>query len=254
MYIHPLLSTLPETVRKSVTLEATLRSFRKNEVVLEVEQYTDFVYCVGSGLLRVVSTGSDDADLTTHFLKPDEFHVGPDLSGAGHQSEIRLIAALPSSVYLIPQSRMYRLCVDYPAVALGLLDMKLRRVAQMSRQMRRVATLSAEKIVGRALYDLTQERLDGTRVLDKRIPQSVIASYAGLSRPVVNKVFKEMEEQGLIRRDEDVFLLSERVGKSTNFGSLDPQDVQAQGEQRAYAAPNFELNFDGGPVKEKSTE
>jgi len=249
MYIHPLLSTLPEAVRKAVSDATTLREFRKNEVVLEAHQHTDFVYCVGSGLLRVVSTGSGDADLTTHFLKPDEIHIGPDLTERGYQSDIRLIAALPSSVYMVPRRHVRRLCVAYPAVALGLLEMKIQRVAMMGRQMRRVATLSAEQIVGRALYDLTQERPDGRRVLDKRIPQSVIASYAGLSRPVVNKIFKEMEERGLIQRGEAEFTLSERVGKSTDFDALHPHDGPPPGEQATYAAPDFDMGLD--PDKDK---
>lgn len=243
MYIHPLLAQLPEAVRKAVSDASSLRDFRKNEAVLRAQDHTDFVYCVAAGLLRVVSTGSDEQDLTTHFLKPDEFYLGPHFADQGYQSEVSLIAALPSSVYIIPRRVLRSLCMAYPLIALGLLDMKIRRLAMMGRRMRRVATLSAEQIVGRALYDLTQERADGKRVIDKRIPQSVIASYAGLSRPVVNKVFKEMEARGLIERGGDVFTLSERVGQATDFDALAPQASEMPAKPPTYAAPDFDMGL-----------
>lgn len=248
MYIHPLLASLPEATRKAVSAAAVLRSFRKNEIVLESGQQTEFVYCVGAGLLRVVSSGSGDADLTTHFLKPNEVHVGPNFTDRDYRADVTLLAALPSSVYMIPRRYLRRLCEAYPAVALGLLEMKLQRIAAMGRQMRRVATLSAEQIVGRALYDLTQEASDGTRVLDKRIPQSVIASYAGLSRPVVNRVIKEMEERGLLRREDQVLTLSQRIGHSTDFGELMPGERPADAGQAPYVAPDFDFGLDGPPL------
>jgi len=246
MYVHPLISSLPESVRQAVGSAAVLRSFRKSEIVLDVGQNCGSIYCVGSGLLRVVSTGSGDTDLTTHFLKPDEIHLGPDLTRKEYPSEVRLVAALPSSVYLVPRQYLRALCEAYPTVALTLLDITLGRIQTMGRQMRRVATLSAEQIVGRALFDLTQQRPDGTRVLDKRIPQSVIASYAGLSRPVVNKVVKEMEGKGLLQRADDVFMLSERLGKSTDFDSLPPDSDSERAEgQSKYASPDFDMEIRG---------
>lgn len=252
MYIHPLLSQLPDAVRKAVSDASSLRDFRKNEVVLRAQQQTDAVFCVAAGLLRVVSTGSGEQDLTTHFLKPDEFYLGPHFAEQGYESEVSLIAALPSSVYIIPRRIVRSLCTAYPSVALGLLDMKVRRLAVMGRRMRRVATLSAEQIVGRALYDLTQERPDGKRVIDKRIPQSVIASYAGLSRPVVNKVFKEMEARGLIERGGDVYTLSERVGQATDFDALLPRESLEPDGASTYAAPDFDLDLP--PDRDKSSK
>jgi len=243
MYIHPLLSQLPDAVRKAVSDASSLRDFRKNEAVLRAQEVTDSVYCVAAGLLRVVSTGSGEQDLTTHFLKPDDFYLGPHFADQGYQSEVSLIAALPSSVYVIPRRIVRSLCMAYPSVALGLLDMKVRRLAALGRRMRRVATLSAEQIVGRALYDLTQERPDGRRVIDKRIPQSVIASYAGLSRPVVNKVFKELEARGLIERGGDVYTLSERVGQATNFDALVAPESLEPGAPSTFAAPDFDLDL-----------
>ena len=50
----------------------------------------------------------------------------------------------------------------------------------------------------RQLTQLARVREGG---YDKRISQSMIASYSGLSREVVNKTMRDMEQRGLLRRD-----------------------------------------------------
>lgn len=65
------------------------------------------------------------------------------------------------------------------------------------------AVLPAEDLVMRVLYQLTRLAPVGPGGYDKRITQSVIASYSGLSREMVNKIMRTMESRGLVRRDED---------------------------------------------------
>ena len=165
MYIHPILSSLAQPVRKAVGDASTSHSFRKGEVVLDAGQESENAYCVASGLIRVVSAGSSEADLTTNFLKPDDIHIGTGLCSAEHfVSDVRLVAALPSSLYIVPRRHLRKLCETYPQVALQLLDMKITRIGAMRRQMRRIATLSAEQIVTHVLHDLVQR---GRRIDDR---------------------------------------------------------------------------------------
>ncbi|RYF83387.1 MAG: Crp/Fnr family transcriptional regulator [Comamonadaceae bacterium] len=243
MYIHPLLNSLPDAVRKFVSEASHLKSYRKGEVVLAMNEHMTHAFCVASGLIRIVSAGSADVDLTTGFLKPDEIFIGSSLaSGDAEPADVRLVAALPTSAYLVPRSHLRRLCEQYPIVGLRLIDATLEKNRMLRRQIRRVATLSAEQIVARALYDLTQPGPEGSRAFDKRIPQSVIASYVGLSRPVVNRVFKEMEGRGLLQRSEDGIVLSHEIGASTDFGSLEDGLAAGAGRDTEYLAPDFDLS------------
>jgi CRP-like cAMP-binding protein len=105
-------------------------------------------------------------------------------------------------VYLIPIAAMRKLCERHPQVTLALLDLALKRVGTMRGQLRRVSALSSEDLVGRVLHQLTELAPAKTGGYDKRITQSVIASYSGLSREVVNKTMRDMESRGLVRRDD----------------------------------------------------
>jgi len=203
MYLNTLVSVLPAPDRAALVKASELRSYRRNETVLAVDEWTDRFYCVASGLLRVVEHGrGNGGDVTTEFIRRDDFFLGSSFTQDRHQATQTLIAALPSSVYLIPIAAMRKLCERHPQLSLALLDIAMKRVGVMRGQLRRVSALSSEDLVCRVLHQLTQLAPAKTGGYDKRITQSVIASYSGLSREVVNKTMRDMESRGLVRRDD----------------------------------------------------
>ena len=201
MYLHTLVAGLPQADRAALVQAAELRSYRRNETVLAVDEWTDRFYCVASGLLRVVGHGSN-GDVTTDFIRQDDFFLSSSFKEDRYQAAQTLIAALPSSVYLIPVAVMRGLCELHPKVAMTLLGIAMKRMSMMRAQLRRISSLSSEDLVGRVLHQLTQLAPATTGGYDKRITQAVIASYSGLSREVVNKTMRNMEDRGLVRRDE----------------------------------------------------
>ncbi|MES2249650.1 MAG: Crp/Fnr family transcriptional regulator [Pseudomonadota bacterium] len=201
MYLHALVAGLPQADRAAFVQATELRYYRRNETVLAVDEWTDQFYCVASGLLRVVGHGSS-GDVTTDFIRQDDFFLGSSFEEDQYQAAQTLIAALPSSVYFIPVASMRSLCELHPEVAMKLLSIAMKRMGMLRGQLRRISSLSSEELVGRVLHQLTQLAPATTGGYDKRITQAVIASYSGLSREVVNKTMRNMEDRGLVRRDE----------------------------------------------------
>jgi CRP/FNR family cyclic AMP-dependent transcriptional regulator len=222
MYLHPLLHNVSTAERKALIQRSELRSYRRNEQVLHADEWTDSIYCVTSGLLRVVVHGSGNSgDVTTDFIRRGDFFHGPSLSEDRYQAVPTLIAALPSSVYLVPVSAVRELCSKHPEVALGLLELAMQRMGMLRGQLRRISSLSADVLVSRVLFELTQLAPAGSGGYDKRITQAVIASYSGLSREVVNKTMRDMESRGLVWRDEHGIHVPADFA-STDFGDLLP--------------------------------
>lgn len=219
MYLHALVADLPQAERAALVQAAELRSYRRNDIVLAMDEWTDQFYCVASGLLRVVAhgRGSSSGDVTTDFIRKDDFFLGASFNEDRYQADQTLVAALPSSVYLIPVSAMRRLCALHPEVVLTLLSLAMKRMSAMRGQLRRISSLSSEDLVGRVLHQLTQLAPATTGGYDKRITQSVIASYSGLSREVVNRTMRNMEDRGLVRRDECGVHVPEAFA-ATDFG------------------------------------
>lgn len=244
MYIHPLLSSVPPRAREALVRLIELRNFRRNEVVLNVGDDIDALYCVGSGLLRVVVPGPNDATVTTNFLSPDDLHLGAPLDGPKQPSDLSLIAALPSSVYVMPLWTLRRLCESYPSVPLVLMQMQCRQMLALRKQIRRRTTMSAEHLVGRVLQELTQLAPEGDHAFDRRISQGVIASYAGLSRPMVNKVLKELEERGVVQRDGDAVHVRDDLAFNTDFHApLSPDELAPPSRAPDHPDKDFPIDF-----------
>ncbi|WP_064262177.1 Crp/Fnr family transcriptional regulator [Variovorax paradoxus] len=222
MYLHPLIATLPDSERALLVQSTEFRNYRRNDVVLAVDETSEHVYCVATGLLRVVVHGSGGGSegVTTDFVSKDDFFFSPSLKEDSYVAQSTLIAALPSSVYLIPIHVLRRLCTLFPQVAVGLLESAVKRVSMVHGQLRRISSLPPVELVGRVLHELTHLAPAGPGGYDKRITQAVIASYAGLSREGVNKAMRELENRGLVRRDDEGVHVPPEFA-STDFGALE---------------------------------
>jgi len=226
MYLHPLLAKMPPAEREALIKRSEFRSYRRSETVMAAQEWTDCIYCVTSGLLRVVEHGSDPSgDVTTDFIRRNDFFLGPSLGEDRYVARQTLVAALPSSAYLIPIPVARKLCEDHPEVAMGLFEFAATRIRALRSQLRKISALSSEDLVSRVLHQLTQLAPASTGGFDKRITQAVIASYTGLSREVVNKIMRDMESRGLVWRDEHA------IHVPADFASTDIGGLQASGPE-----------------------
>jgi CRP-like cAMP-binding protein len=245
MYLNPLFTNVSQAERVALVQSSQLRSYRRNEVVLAAGSSSDCVYCVASGLLRVVEHGKGRAhatNVTTDFIRQNEFFIGPSLSEDTYQAKHTLVAALPAAVHLIPVVALRKICSSYPEVAIRLLELAIERMAVMRNQLRRMSALSTEDVVGRVLHQLTVLAPSSMGAFDKRISQSVIASYSGLSREVVNKTMRDMEQRGLVRRDDQGVHVPANFA-STDFGNLLPAEENLARAEPSQVEPIFFESF-----------
>ena len=142
MYLHTLIACLPQAERAALVQATELRSYRRNDSVLAAGEWTDCIYCVSSGLLHVVAHGcTSSGDVITDFIPQDDFFLGASFSEDRYQVAQTLVAALPSSVYLVPVSEVRRLCASHPGIGQKLLAVAVNRLSAMRGQLRQVSSL-----------------------------------------------------------------------------------------------------------------
>jgi len=246
VYLHPLIARLPQAERSAVGRVCELRSYARNETILAPNEWTRSFYCVESGLVRVVVQGRDGAQdetgVTTDFIRRHDLYLGGSLSEPQYLAAHRLVAVLPCTIYLVPVAVMRLLCERHHDIALELLEGVASRMNVLRRQIRRVSSLSSEEMVGRVLHKMTQIAPAGHEAYDKRVTQGVIASYAGLSREVVNKTMRDMEQRGLVRRDDQGVHVPANFA-STDFGSLLPVEKNLARVEPNQVDPVFSRGF-----------
>lgn len=220
MYFHTLFSPLPQAERDALKAVTELRPYKRNQVLMEAGERCASVYCVATGLLRVALHSRETGEgVTTDFIQRGDFLLPQSWKADDYESPATIVAALPSVVYAAPIRHIRALCAKYPALAMGLLELESRRIGALRTQLRRVTTSSATKIVERVLHELTQMAPAERGGYDKRITQTLIASYSGISREMVNKTMREMESQGLVTKD------AQGVHVPPSFASTDFDDL-----------------------------
>lgn len=232
MYLHPLFTPLSPADRDALRDATELITYKRHQVVKTAGEACQHVYCVATGLLRVARYSREsNEEVTTDFIQRSDFYLPPSWDADTFECPATAIAALPSVIYAAPVRHIRGLCAKYPALPLGLLEVEARRIGMLRTQLRRVTTSSATSIVGRVLHELTQWAPAGRDSYDKRITQSVIASYSGISREMVNKTMKEMESRGLVTKDD------QGVHVPASFASTDFDVLPLEGGDGAEARP-----------------
>lgn len=222
MLFHPALASLsPEERRDFLSRSSGLQRLKKNTVLLQKGGvYRDY-YFVASGIFRIeMSPGGDNELATVSFEKKyailGETHVGPE-----YVSTVQATAVLEADVFVFPSRVLHDLMQRHPQVLMSLYSQKCEALMRQRRASARLITSSPEEAVGRALHELAVLiGEDGTRIMDKRVTQGVLASYLGLSREQVNKSIRVLEQQGLLAKRDEGYAIDDSFA-STDLGKLE---------------------------------
>lgn len=198
MYLHNLLRHLPASEREFLVDRSEPRTYRRGETVYMRGERTGQICLVADGLLRVVV----DDDVTTDFIREGDFCPDLAMTDVGLHASCALVAALPTSVYFIPAEDIWSICRRHPSVALEFLALIMNRVAGLRGHLHRISSLPSETLIACVLHELTSLAPVDKGGYDKRISQGVIASYASLSREIVNKTMRNLELRGLLWKDD----------------------------------------------------
>lgn len=206
MFFHPLFQPLPDDVRRTLSQRSRMVTLKKGDVLAEAGQRCADVFLVSNGKVRVDSGDAGLPKATTGFLTAQDFFV-EDVTADSYVLQSSLTAVLHSTVQLLPLPLLRNACLQHPQVLLAAIDLVNQRVQDLRKQLRRLTTQESEVVIGRALYELSDEGPNGRRILSRRITQTALASYVGMSREQVNKKMRELELKGLIRRVEEGYEL-----------------------------------------------
>ncbi|MDP9996317.1 CRP-like cAMP-binding protein [Variovorax boronicumulans] len=203
MSLHSLLKRLPLSEREFLVGRSELRTYRRGETLYAKGERSGQICLVATGLLRVVV----DDDVTTDFVREGDFCLNLEMSEAALHARATLVAALPASVYFIPAKDIWAICRRHPSVASEFLRLVMNRIAKLRVHLQRISSLSSEPLITCVLHELTSLAPARKGGYDKRISQEVIASYAALSREIVNRTMRSLELRGLLWKDDHAVYL-----------------------------------------------
>lgn len=94
---------------------------------------------MANGLLRiaVARDSPETEEVTTDFVKRDELYLVSAFDAMQRHSRTSLVAALPSTVYVVPWSAFSGVFKRHPEVLLGLFELAVEQSARLRLRIRR---------------------------------------------------------------------------------------------------------------------
>jgi CRP/FNR family transcriptional regulator, cyclic AMP receptor protein len=213
--LHKLFNGVRSEDRARLLQQQRVLKLATNDVLVSAGQSCAAAFFVVVGSLRVETPGDDGTPALTGFLRTEDLYL-ESLSHSQYTTHNTLRAALASVVHVLPLQALQDIVMRYPDIGLMMLQQCIAGVSKLRGQLRHQKSKDVRTQVARAIFDVAATASDGSRVLDRKITQSTLAEYTGLSREAVNKELKGLSEAGVVRKSERGMELDEKLS-STDF-------------------------------------
>lgn len=180
--------------------DATRRDLRPGEAIIsQGDENGDFAVVVLTGGLKITMVSASGHEIILNYCGPGELVGEIAMLDSGPRTAT-VIAAVPSSVLLLPSHTFLAAATANAASASGVMRELARRVRQLNLVIESDRTFSMAPRLARALVRLIDPaRGDGRLRYDPN--QSDLGAFAGLARENVSRLISEWETQGIVTRE-----------------------------------------------------
>lgn len=175
----------------------------KSNIFLMEGEWSDFLYFLISGVVKVYKTSADGKEQILHLV-----HEGESLNDVstfdGGPNAASMFTMTPVVLYKIKKNDMKSILRNHPRIVTNVLRALASRVRRDSSL---VGDLSFTQVTGRLakmLLKLAGEEADNW----PKLTQQDLAAMVGTTREVVNRSLRVMEEKGAIRLERHGVLIT----------------------------------------------
>lgn len=193
---HELFREAPHSVIEQLALRAQPLSFRSGERIFTRGDESRGLLAVVSGYVRISTAGPEGrSELVMNLIGPNEVVGEVALLDDGPRTA-DAIAATRCCLVLLERRDLLPLLVDFPIIAVRLLEILSRRLRRTSQQLSDHAFAGTEQRLAKALLTLAGDAdRDGARVLTT---QRELGHMIGLSREGVNRHLSVWQRKGWV--------------------------------------------------------
>jgi len=167
----------------------------KGEILLREGEWSDYLYFLMAGLVKVYKTSQNGKEQILHIAPPGE-SVNDVSTFDGGTNQASLLAMTPVLLYSIRKEDLKNILEAHPAVYINILKALAYRIRRDSNL---VEELSSTQVMGRLAKLLMGKYAGEEATVGLWLTQQDMASMIGTCREVVNRSLKIMEEKGAIR-------------------------------------------------------
>jgi CRP-like cAMP-binding protein len=208
------------------------KSIDKGELFLFEGEWSDFLYFLMGGLVKVYKTSQNGKEQILHIAPPGE-SLNDVSTFDGGTNQASMIAMTPVLLYSIHKEDLTTILQAHPRIYINILKALAYRIRRDSNL---VEELSSSQVSGRLAKLLLGKYAGEEATVGLWLTQQDMASMIGTCREVVNRSLKIMEEKGAIRlKRHRVIVLDKSILTDMAKATVDttPKYLQPQAKAKA---------------------
>lgn len=196
----PLFSGLSEAALTEIEQHSSVKSFKKNAIVINQDDESYSLYVILSGAVKVFISAEDGREaVLNHQTAGDYFG---DLALIDRQPRVASVMTTEPSRFMIISREDFMACLSKnPEIAINLIKPMTSRMRMLARNVSNLALLDVYGRVARVLLEQAEGQEDGEMITPK-MTQQEIADMVGASRAMVSRILKDLKAGGYISIDK----------------------------------------------------
>lgn len=207
------LGSLPDSALDELIVRARTVRYGKGASIYRRGDDGDSLMIILAGRVKIANVTTDAREVALNFLGPGDLN-GELAALDGKPRSADAIALEPTEALVLWRRDLIPVLERHPQAMLGVIEALAGKVRQMSAALEH-AGLQMNARAANALLRLAEQHgrevADGV-LIDFKLSQRDLGSYAGLSRENMNRQLGELRDMGLIRLDGAMIVIVDREG------------------------------------------
>jgi CRP/FNR family transcriptional regulator len=215
----------------SIQKYITEQSVNKGEIFLFEGEWSDYLYFLMAGLVKVYKTSTNGKEQILHIAPPGE-SLNDVSTFDGGTNQASMLAMTPVQLYAVRKEDLKSIMAEHPRIYINILKALAYRIRRDSNL---VEELSSTQVMGRLAKLLMGKYAGEEATVGLWLTQQDMASMIGTCREVVNRSLKIMEEKGAIRLGRHrIIVLKKDILADMAKATVDttPKYLQPQGKSK----------------------
>ncbi len=180
---------------ESIKTYMTEKSVDKGDLFLLEGEWSDYLYFLIGGLVKVYKTSTNGKEQILHITPPGE-SLNDVSTFDGGTNQASMLALTPVHLYQVHKEDLLKILSDHPRIYINITKALAYRIRRDSNL---VGELSSSQAMSRLAKLLLGKYAGEEATVGLWLTQQDMANMIGTCREVVNRSLKVMEEKGAIR-------------------------------------------------------
>jgi CRP/FNR family cyclic AMP-dependent transcriptional regulator len=192
----PLFSNMSNTHLELLSAQACHRSYDKNSIIFAEGDYSDSLYILRQGRIKIYISDSDGREMLLNELGTGDYFGELSLIDHGPRSASARTLC-DCDVSIITSEDFLQCLFSNPEMAISMLELVTKRLRVATNSQRQLALMDVYGRLKMTLLALSVE-INTSRLIEPKPTQQNLANMIGASREMVSRIFKNLKARGYI--------------------------------------------------------